>query len=289
MRVTERRLLQITALASARARSAAARAGEALTTGVAVAKASDDPSRWAEGKLAQLRAAVSEGHGRSIERARGRLGQADSELDGMGEVLGRARELALQMANGGLSAADRQAAAAEVDGLRAALLAHAAARGADGEYLFSGSASTAAPFDAVGAYVGDDQALTVVSGEARVATAGVPGTFLTAAAGVDVPSVLASLSAALGANDQVGVRGTLEPLASAVDQVSQTRTRLGTQLLALDEAERSRGALEQTLAEQVDRAVAADPVTAASELARAAAALEAARAAGEKLASLLSR
>ncbi|MCA9679555.1 MAG: hypothetical protein H6709_21030 [Kofleriaceae bacterium] len=287
--MTERRLMELATTATTRARDAVASATGALSSGVAVGRASDDPVRWAQGKVAQARAAVSAGHARSIDVARGQLDQADGALDSVGEVLRRAQELGTQMATGVMSATERAGAAEEVGQLRQTLIGLLDSRAGDGEYLFAGAGGDVAPFDAAGAYVGTADVRAVVSGEALTQLASLPGATFTAANGVDILATLDGLATSLAADDQAGVQGWLDPVAAAIDQVAGARTTIGVRLEALDQAEQARGGLALGLAEELDRAVAADPIAAASRLTQAATALEGARAAAARIVALLNQ
>jgi flagellar hook-associated protein 3 FlgL len=289
MRITENRLMELAGQGVSKARDAAARAGREVQTGVAVERPSDDTAAWATARRAQVRAALSEGRGGAIARASEQLADVDGALDGIGTALARVSELGIQMSNGTLSAADRTAAAAEVSALRDQILAHASIRGGDGEYLLAGSAGGTAPFDATGAYLGDDVVRRIASGEQQTDSASVSGNLLTAASGVDVFAALDTLTAALTANDQAGAQASVTSIGTAIDQVATARTTLGARHQTLLLADGARQDLEQHLSEVVDRAVAADPIASATDLARAAGALESARAVAEKIASMFSR
>jgi flagellar hook-associated protein 3 FlgL len=285
MRVTESRLMDLAGAGVSRARSQAARAAEELSSGERVTRSSDDPVAWAEGMRASARHAQSDGRGLAIARARERLVESDAALGGIGDALARARELAVQLGNDHFSAAERAGAADEMRALRAQILAHASARGSDGEYLFAGGAGGTAPFDpTTGAYLGDAARRSVEVGEGgQLAVATVSGEVLTTAAGVDVLPVLDTLIAALDGNDAAGVRASLTDLVTATEQVAAARTDVGARMATLDRADEARQDFELRLAESHEHAVGADPVDAASRFADAQSALAAARAAAEAL------
>jgi flagellar hook-associated protein 3 FlgL len=285
MRVTEHRLIQLASQATSKARENAAKAGTALTTGVAVDRPSVDPGKWAEAKAAAARSSVSEGRGRAIADARGRLNDADGAFDSMGEMMRRVQELSVQASTGTMSEAERSSAATEIRGLRDAIRAIGNQQGDDGEYVLGG-ASGAPPFDAGGAYVGTDDGRRVEVGENQFEIGSVTGAVLTASHGVDVFGTLDALVSALDANDPAAVRGQLSALETGINQIGSARTEVGIRMGALDLAENARAGFNQRLTETIDRAIAADPVAAAGELAEAAQALEAARAAAQKMVEL---
>jgi flagellar hook-associated protein 3 FlgL len=286
MRVTEGRLIQLASLATSKARDAAAKAGQTLSSGVEIDRASADPGRWAEGKAAQARAKISEGHGRAIELAKTRLDDADRSFSSMGEMLSRAQELAVQLGNGTWSDRDRADAATEVNALRASFLAMANQQSGDGEFTLGGSAGVIQPFDSAGNYQGSTTARQVILGEREVQTAGVTGDSLTASHGVDVLATLDSLAVALQAGDQTAIHAAIDPLHRAIDQLATARSEVGVRMTTLNHAADARDGLTERLNTTIDRAVNADPVAAATALARAAQTLEAARTAAQKLISL---
>ena len=102
---------------------------------------------------------------RNITAANRTISAAETALGGAGEVIQRARELAIQGANGSLSPADRVIMAQEVEQLTGQLVALAASKAGD-QYLFSGHQTDNAPYASppagsaiVGPYLGDGGAL----------------------------------------------------------------------------------------------------------------------------------
>jgi flagellar hook-associated protein 3 FlgL len=269
MRVTENRMIEVAAESVSRAREKAAAAGEELTSGVRAARPSQDLAGWTEGARARARQIMSDARGSAIGLARDHLDETDRALDGIGGVLARARELATQLANGTYTNQERTSAASEVNDLRNTALAFARTLGPDGAYVLAGSATTTAPFDASGAYVGNATRRQIEVGEGERLDANVPGSVLTASAGVDVFAELDALHTALTGNDVPGIRATLDGFQTAIGQVASARSDVGERTSALAGAEDARTAFELQLTRQHERAVGADPVTAASELAQA--------------------
>ncbi|MDZ7373230.1 MAG: flagellar hook-associated protein FlgL [candidate division KSB1 bacterium] len=115
-----------------------------IATGKRVNVPSDDPSA-AERAVEVRSKLVAIGQFRkAIADARSWLGHAETELNRVEELLTRAKSLAVQGANGTLSAADRRALAEEVDELLEDLVA--AANGTyNDRYVFAGSATRLAP------------------------------------------------------------------------------------------------------------------------------------------------
>jgi flagellar hook-associated protein 3 FlgL len=289
MRVTERRMMEVAATALSRQREKAAAAGEQLTTGVRVARPSQDLAGWTEGARARARQTMSEARGDAIGLSQDRLDETDRALEGIGGIVSRARELAVQLENGTYGADERASAVAEVSELRAAALALARGMGPDGEYLLAGGAGTTEPFDASGAYVGDSTRREVEVGEGTRLIANLPGSVLTASAGVDVLATLDGLASALGTNDVAGIGAALDGLGTAIGQVAGARSEVGARMSALDLADEARGDLELSLAEIHQRAVESDPVAAASQLAQTQQAFEASRTVAEQIIAMFRR
>src|SRR5262249_8166744 len=270
-----------------RAREQAADAGQKLQTGLKVARPSDDASAWAEGQRAAARQVVSQNRGSSIARARDRLNEVDGALGGVGSVLAQVTELAVQFGNDTYNATDRAEGAKVVLALRDAALASANASTGDGEYVLAGTKGGAPPFDAGGNYVRDAGAGNTEVGDGKNLVSTMPGSALTAAAGVDVFGVIAKVAAALDANDPAALRASLTDLRAATAQVADARAEVGGRMKALDSADEIRQNFEEGLASTKARATETDPIAGASELARASSALDASRTVAQQIISIL--
>ncbi|MCC6748513.1 MAG: flagellar hook-associated protein FlgL [Deltaproteobacteria bacterium] len=205
------------------------------SSGQRVGQAADDPA--AAGELVRLQgeAQANTQFQRNIDHAMAELDTADSALGNVTEVLHRARELAVQMANGTISAADRAVAAREMQGLRDQVVALANTRVGE-VYIFGGHRTGQPPFAASGTYAGDTGQRSVEVEGGVVMNAGVSGAqAFTAAGGQDVLGVLASLSTALTANDVDGIRTSLTSLESAANQVGSAHVSIGQQVGALSQ------------------------------------------------------
>jgi flagellar hook-associated protein 3 FlgL len=288
MRVTESHLLEQATRAVGQARDRAARATETMTSGRRVDRPSQDPAGWAQGARAAARQLGSAERGFTLSHASNALAQSEDALGTIGQNLTRASEIAIQAANGALTQEDRLSLLPLLTGLREANLAAANRPGADGEYLFAGSRGDLQPFDPSGNYVGDDLARSIESAEGARLVSTLPGSTLTAAGGgVDVLRSIDALITAVSTGDIPGIQAANGTLKSAVAQVAGARAQIGARMGALDSAEEARTAFEVRLADTITKAVEADPVAAASELARSAGALESARAVAQEIVGLV--
>lgn len=287
MRITGNRVLELAAQATARAQSDVAERSSELSSGVRVARPSDDPLAWAQARRAAVRQATTHGRGDGLQVGRDHLADTERALAALGDVFAESRTLAMQAVNANYSAADRAAIGEQVAGQFAVALDAANARNAAGEYVFGGSQSTTLPFDAAGVYHGDATTRSIELDDVSQGTATMAGSSLTAAEGIDVLPALARLRAALAANDTVGIEAAVSELDTAHAQVVRLREHVGGMQRAIEDADGARGQLEDTLTARIAGLVEVDMVEGATALAKSANALGAAQAVSSKLAALL--
>lgn len=238
---------------------------------------SDDPVAAGRARGETARASRAEDHLRTINVGLAALQLADSALSQVGEVLARVRELAIQQSSDTMGADERAAAATEVREL-AEVVRGLANSEMGGRHVFAGYRDGTAPFDASGAYLGDDGVRELEVGPGVRLPMNVPGNrvFGTAGGGVDVFALLTDLDAALQANDVAAVRSTLGSLEVATGQIADARGEIGAHQRAFEVA---RAAAEQAHLRAVDTAstlVDADPIETYISLSQARTALEAA-------------
>ncbi len=213
----------------------------------------------------------------NLDRAIGELQAADGVLESAGDLLVRARELAVAMGSGSVTASERAAAAQEVQGIREQLLALANTE-QGGVHLFAGYLSDVDPYAPSGAPSGDISGVRrVLAAPGQIAEASVSGAeIFTVAGGRDLFADLAGLASSLAANDQTAVRAAVDTIAAGHEQLTRGRATAGNraaQLISIADGLGSRGAV---LAEERARLADADPVQTLSALAEAQSALNAA-------------
>lgn len=192
-RITQRSMSQ-SSLAGLQANLARLQATQAkLSSGRSISRPSDSPT----GTMAALRLRSDLDRLTQLDRnaddGKARLGTADNALtDGL-SILREARDAVLQGANGSLSATDREALAAQVDGLRNSLLAVANTRYLQ-QPIFAGTAGATVAYDASGAYQGDAGAVTRTIAPGVKVTVNATGTDVFGPAGNDIFSVLSTIS-----------------------------------------------------------------------------------------------
>ncbi len=278
MRITGNRMIDVAANANAANLSRAAKAANEASSGLRVGKPSDDPDAWAAAERASMKKTLAGGSVGALEAGRERLAVTDHALAGVGDALSKMRELATQGANATYSADDRAQMAVQVRAMFAAAIDSANTQTANGEYVLSGSATTAAPFSATGVYVGNSDVRNLPITDDALTGSAVAGSALTAASGIDVLPLFDRVARALETNDVAGLQALLGDIATATKQVGLARTQTGGTMNVLDAALSAHADLNAHLTNEVSRAVEADIVASASNLAKATQALEASRA-----------
>lgn len=204
-----------------------------LTSGKRILAASDDPVAFTRAAVLRRAETASDATQRGIDAATRRLNATDISLEGISNIVQRARELALQGSNGTLGEDDRGILATEVGELIEQFSGLAESRGSDGERLFGGAAADrpAYGFDANGVMVwqGGGRAPIIDVGGGMV-DSGIDGPQAfgrtDATAGTqDLFATLTGLQIALGTADKT-VR---EPaMAASLNQIDSHITRLAT-------------------------------------------------------------
>jgi flagellar hook-associated protein 3 FlgL len=143
-----------------------------IALGKRILKADDDPVAFTRAAVLRRAEIASDSTRRAIDGAARRLTATDTALEGISNLVLRARELALQGSNGTLNADDRALLATEVSELAEQFAGLADARGSDGERLFGGAAAAGPAYglDANGIMVwqGAGKAPAVDVGGARI-------------------------------------------------------------------------------------------------------------------------
>jgi flagellar hook-associated protein 3 FlgL len=164
MRVTQSMLYHTSTTALNRSAQNLLKVSEQVSTTKRLNRPSDDPADVRSAVKLRDSLAELDQFVRNIDGANRWVSAADTALGSAGELIQRASELALEGANGSLSADDRASIAQEIVQIAGGMLQAASAKAGD-EYVFSGYRVDRAPFAltgpaAVGTYQGDAGALT---------------------------------------------------------------------------------------------------------------------------------
>jgi len=213
-----------------------------LASGQRMLAPSDDPTAATKVlELDQLLGKVSQFQ-RNADRAETRLRREEEVLEGMGDILQRVRELAVQGNTDSLTPEDRRAIALEVRQHLDGLLALANEMDSNGEYLFSGYRTGTPPIldDGSGnySYQGDQGQRLVQIGSSRHVATNDPGdkVFMGIDDGsggtTDLFAIVQQFASDLEADSPSGA--TLTQLDNAIDRISNVRVSIGGRMNAID-------------------------------------------------------
>jgi flagellar hook-associated protein 3 FlgL len=256
MRVTESMIYNSTKSSLAETMAAVQSMTEKVSSGKQLNRPSDNPADTRS--AVNLHDTLSELNQflRNIDNASSKTSAADTAMGSAGDLLQRASELAIQGANGTLSASDRQAMAQEVSQLIEAMAQDAGAKVGD-EYIFSGFRTDKPPFTVTGpgqvsAYQGDDGVIL-----SRIGTDSTMQVNVTAdqafAPGI---AALTQLQADLQSGQAVQ-QTTIGRLGDALESLLAARAQVGARANRLNDAKDSQQALvtsNQALLSQLEDA-----------------------------------
>lgn len=197
--------------------------------------------------------------------AKALLDVADEALGQATELVKRAREIAVSMANDTWNADDRALAADEIDSLKEEMLRLANTRYGD-RYLFAGTRTGAPAFDEAGVYQGSSEGTEVLVGQDLWVEDGWPGDTIFRG-DADPLGALDQLATALRANQSSAISESLGSIDDAMQQVIASRGRVGNAFNAADRAATLAESLEETLSGRLQDIVEADPYEAYTQLA----------------------
>jgi flagellar hook-associated protein 3 FlgL len=207
---------------------------ELATTGKRIRTASDDPIGASQVMQSDGSLRALEQYRRNIASATARVNVEEGVLNGLTDILNRAKELGLTQAGSPANPATRATTKAEVDQLLAAATQLGNTQH-QGEYLFGGDNSASVPFQAATppfAPIPPTGTRRTEISESQFIATNHNGTevFLDS----NVLGALAELSAALGANDTAAIQASLGSLDSAHDAVQNLIGDVGARASQLD-------------------------------------------------------
>lgn len=226
-----------------------------LATGKRVNTPSDDPSAAVQIlNMTEVSARLSQFQ-RNSTMAESRLKQEEATLDGIGNLLQRLRELAVQGNTGTMGVENRQAIAFEVNQHLEAYMQLVNSQDANGEYVFSGyrTDTPAYSHDGLGnfTYNGDNGQRRLQIGESRDVAIGDPGSeiFDDIPANAGGTTGLGKIIYDLAKNYEAGASdpNVLVDLDSAIGGVLEARARVGARAAGIDDQRKSNDALDQAV------------------------------------------
>lgn len=244
------------------------------STGLEVAKASDDPSSVSTILSCRADLVKSDRYVENCKNVQDNLSTSEIYIDSLEELFARAKEIAVTGANGSLSDDDKATLADEVGQLQEELLDIANAQ-ADGKYLFAGYNNQSPPFSGSPVtYSGtNDQIMIEISPGSTVAK-NITGEDLFMSP-VNLFTTLEDLQAALTSGDTANVSDMLTPLEKASEQVRSQQSSLGNISSRMEDMINMHESAQLTLESTLSDAQDADLTDVLSEISRMELALEA--------------
>lgn len=228
-----------------------------LSSGKNVLRPSDAPEEATSIQRLKSVIARQDSFESAIQSTENRLKSEETALVGLGDVLTRLRELAVQASNDTYGPKDREIIAIEMAGLQGDLLSFANTRDSNGAYLFSGSRVFTQPFAQQEGgqivYQGDETVNLVEVGDQRQLRANRTGTEIFQRAvrtdpdgnqtGVSFFQSVADLVGSVRVSDHEGIERGLDELITLSDGISLAMARIGSDLNVVDG---QRAVLEET-------------------------------------------
>ena len=252
-----------------------------VSSGKRISRPSDDPSAAATAVTERAQIATVEQYSRAANSIASRLTVVDSALGDIVEKLTAAQSAALSGMGSTRSAAEREAVAQSIEGIRATILDDFNTS-FHGTYVFAGAASTTKPYTigglgAVGAYAGSSTEVAVDIGDEQAVTVGFNGdTIAKGSATNHVFKTLEDLAAALRAGDDTAAQTALVALGDAGSRAITAQTRVGVALRTIEGEQARLQDIKLASNERLSKLEDADMAEAISGMTRADAAYRAA-------------
>ena len=220
-----------------------------LAQGKQVINASDAPNQSSTIQRLQSLLSRQESYQSSLNTVRTRLQGEEIVLQSVGDLIVRAKEVALQGANDTLNAGNREALAKEMQALRDQMLSLANTKDSNGNYLFAGSRVKQPAFSETAngspVYLGDQTHMNVRVGEQRSIAVNRTGTdaFVPVAridkggtsVGVGFFKVMDDLISGLKEVNGDNIRRGVGELDTLQTGVSEAQAQVGTNLNVVDQ------------------------------------------------------
>ena len=244
-----------------------------LTTGKRVNVASDDPSAAASEVAISSQSGDCDQFLRSIASVSGELQTADSALSSGVTALQQAISLGVEGANGTLSQDDRNALASQVQSISQQMMG-IANLSYNGKYVFAGTADSQPPYvvsAGVVTYQGNNSVNQVEIEAGQTVAVNQPGSQLFSAAGASVFQSLSDLATALQSSSSTtdDIANATNEVKAAYTQLNSGRTFYGSTLDQLNASQDFLNSEQLQLTQQTSNLVGIDMNQAATNLANA--------------------
>lgn len=203
------------------------------SSGLQINSPSDNPSGAQQVLNLQGLLAASNQYSTNIQTGTSWLGQVDSTMSSMNNVLTSAKELATQMSNSTYSASDRQSAASQATQLLNQMISLGNTQ-VDGNYVFGGFDNSQPPFDTSGNFNGTNDSVNVEVDKGSYVSINYPGGTLLrggtppGSSGTDIIGTLNNFITALNNNDASGISTAISGLSSSLSQLQAAQADVGS-------------------------------------------------------------
>ena len=266
-----------------------------LSSGQRLSRSSDDPV--AASRLRQLAraTAMSDIDTVNAERASTDLQLTDGALSSLADYVARAKELAIQAANGTMTDAQRKGIGQELAAIRDNVIQLANARNSAGGALFGGQAAGDAYTVTAGVlgYAGTATIADLPLGDGQTVTPGLTGPqvfgFTVGTASTDLMAALKTMADALqagGSAAQGAAQDGIAAMGAATDTITTAQTVIGSRLAWLDLTATRRTDLGELRANEENTVGGTDTASVVARLQQTMTVLEASQASFVKLAGL---
>ncbi|HEX4450664.1 MAG TPA: hypothetical protein VH143_07330 [Kofleriaceae bacterium] len=285
MRVTNMYMVDLAQQANAKNQSTVAQLSQEVSSGLAVAKPSDNPVAWMEAQREKVRSAINDGTGEALQSGIEKLTATDGALSTLSGLVSQAQALAVEGASANITSDARANEAQQVNGLLQSALAAVNSKDVDGTYLLSGTAVNTTPYDTTGNYQGNSSTVSINSSASSTSQSSIAGSALNGS--VNVIATIGALATALTNNDLPGIQGALTNLNTAVSEMSTTRSQVGGMMASLQSAQSAQQSLQTSLTSSISNYTEVDAVQSASALAQASTVLQVSQSVTQKVLELL--
>ena len=219
-----------------------------LASGKRINRPSDDPV--AAARINKLRGQLDKvnQYMKNIEEGTKITSAAETALDDIKDQLSRAQEIVMQQLGGIQDQQALQAAASEIDQIRQQVLQQANVK-EEGKFLFAGFASTTAPFDEDGNYVGrSGDEFDIEIGEGDYLQINFCGDELMITPdGTNIIKLLADLRDHMLSGDRDWLRNNLSVLEQSLNHITNKISEVGARQNRLDSAKSAQDALNYNI------------------------------------------
>jgi len=257
---------------------------ERLSSGKKINKPSDDVYGMMNAMGYKVTLNEIDQYKKNIDNADSQLGLTETVMSSVGDILSRARELAVQGSTGTQTPANRASIAQEIASLRDEALRLSQTQFRD-RYIFSGYKTGTVPFDASFNYQGDANEINVLIDRDSTIALNIKGDEAFSSGGETYFETLDNLYNALSTNDQTSIQASITLIDNASGQVANVRADVGARMNSIEKLKSTHEDRDIELKTMLSNTEDDDIAGTISELTKIQVSLESLRASGAKILS----